>query len=1459
MKRITLSLIALLVCCISMIAQQRSESEAIQIAQEFFGKQGKSPQLSVVPTQKVNAQVRKKVASARRAPAKNASFYVVNDEANNRFVIVSADERMCQILGYSDKGVFNPNFVPDALLELMADWDGQNSYLRNLDSSIVFRRKVNNTDAIEPLIKTHWEQSSPYNDMCPENVGLADGSRCASGCVATAMAQVLNYYKYPKTGTGYYSYYTESQYIHQECNFSSLDFNWDNIITTYDDNSTEEQKQEIAKLMHACGVSVAMDYGTKDGNGRVTSSSGAYAFDIPYALINHFNYNPNIVYKNKAYYSDEEWDDLILEELQSKRPVLYSGTDLASRSGHQFILDGYDGNGLFHVNWGWGALMLLGEEITYEGYYALNALKPRLTYFGNTVEEDQVYSSNQAMVCGISPEYCGSREDVFYSDYFELNQYQVALGGQIKVTLRPLCYSSSSTYSRASSTKFNGEVGVGVFDKEFNLIKVLYSEDISCSTTPISLFPAANISKYVSIPSSIFSPGSVYYIAPYAKGRNSTTPTLIRTKSSLYDYYLAEEKGGSVSFTRKGIPPTIPVTAGDYNVSANADERWNINIWQDSEDATKYWISNLDPAVAKKGYNYESGWNKVYGYINEDHTQLSVPVNQEIGKDIVIRNISGGDNITIQLTEKDSKMYFSGINDIWGSKEFSEESEMSKYQYTTIAYGKIDIEDPTPEPTSDPVEKPSIDVSSNTFTLHCGTEGAAIYYTTDNTSPTENSSRYNYMSVPLYHNCTIKAIAFKGGQSSEVAIYKVTTFKVAIPDIHQDVNHITFTCATDGATIYYDWDGKTRQTGSLDIIKSGVIKVYAEKDDFIKSDVKEQSLEYTPASNPEPSPDILVIADNEAGKLSSRISDTDKLSATRLTVSGKINGTDIIFIREMFYHGKLTDLDIENATIVSGGDAYDTTINAVTKDNVVGKYFFENCKQMISIKLPSNAVKIEGGAFSGCKSLKKLDIPASCVEVESMIVSSCDNLEEVNLSDAVQKFPGLAVYSSKNLMRINVSEGNQYFKSVDGVLFSKDGKTIVRYPMGKDDESYTIPEGVIIVGKEAFDYAKITSITIPNTVTTIESSAFENCKNIQILEIPNSVITIGSSAFSGCDKLDNVTMSSEVSSIESFAFGSCKNLRKFYIGAKVSSINKLAFYNCQSLQEFEVDENSSFFTTQSGILYTKDMQELVKCPMALYAEEYIVPNGVKVIRAEAFATCTNIKRFYLPETLTTIGECAFENCEMASIRIPQTVTSIGESAFNRCDNLESLVLPEGTNKIQNTTLHGCKSLTYVYIPANVKEFGMWAIADCPLLTMINSQITDIDKVTVHYDSYEAYYDAFEKIPTDCTWRVPAGGAKGTADYDKYAELYKAQPWWVSTWKIIIEDNTVGIDDIAVSDYRISWNDGKLNIKSDRNGVIRIYAINGTLVQDISVKGGETYQVELPRGMYIINNKKIMLK
>ena len=167
MKKTILSLVALLVCSISLNAQQRSESEAIQIAQEFLGKKGTTPRLSVVSNQKVEAQIRKNVAGARNAtPAKSQSFYVVNDEANDRFVIVSADERMYTILGYSDNGVFDADSIPEGLLEIAAGYNQTYEFLLSQNEPLNVHARASRK-IVEPMVKTQWDQVYPYNAECP--------------------------------------------------------------------------------------------------------------------------------------------------------------------------------------------------------------------------------------------------------------------------------------------------------------------------------------------------------------------------------------------------------------------------------------------------------------------------------------------------------------------------------------------------------------------------------------------------------------------------------------------------------------------------------------------------------------------------------------------------------------------------------------------------------------------------------------------------------------------------------------------------------------------------------------------------------------------------------------------------------------------------------------------------------------------------------------------------------------------------------------------------------------------------------------------------------------------------------------------------------------------------------------------------------------------------------------------
>ena len=367
------------------MAQPRSEQEATAIAKDFLSSSsathragsGNGIQLKQVSPEAIRQQVCQQSATTRTAPTQNIGFYIFNDEANHRFVIVSGDKRQYETLGSSENGVFDPANIPCGLLTFLEQYADEYAYLQKtpIDESSTnaeseSRRAYSNTS---PLIKTKWGQGSPYNDQCP----YANGSRCVTGCVATAMAQVMNYYQYPERGEGIVKRIPGQNYLSSDAlNLSAKAFDWTSMqglekITSY---SSSAAQSAVAYLMKACGYAVKMDYGTNSQGG-----SGAYAgsYVVP-ALTAYFGYKTTATVKSRSnYYSS--WESLIQEELSNKRPIIYCGY---GTGGHCFILDGYQAStGKYYFNWGWNG--------SYDGAFYLSSLRPSSYNF--TTDQLMIY------------------------------------------------------------------------------------------------------------------------------------------------------------------------------------------------------------------------------------------------------------------------------------------------------------------------------------------------------------------------------------------------------------------------------------------------------------------------------------------------------------------------------------------------------------------------------------------------------------------------------------------------------------------------------------------------------------------------------------------------------------------------------------------------------------------------------------------------------------------------------------------------------------------------------------------------------------------------------------------------------------------------------------------------------------------------------------------------------------
>lgn len=388
MKRFTTIVALVLMVAMPMMAERVSPETAQKVATTFLNNNGaKAAQLTDL--------------------TKEAGFpnlYIFTTE--NSFVVMAADDCAQPILGYSLSGNFIVDDMPENLrwwLQQYSDeiqWgieNGIQSDKRTADEWKKLQEGKGSKDTpaviVGPLIATRWGQDAPYNNLCPYNESA--GKRAVTGCVATAMAQVMKYWNYPEQGVGSNTYTPEDhpEYGEQSANFEETTYDWANMTNTYGSSSTQAQKDAVATLMYHCGVSVNMDYDYSQANTNHVGS-GAQTAIVPESLVTYFKYAPSATYKYKDDFTNEQWIALLQHELDESRPVLYAGRYVTSTGGggHAFVCDGYRSDGKFHFNWGWNG--------SRDDYFAIGALNPG---GGNTGSGQGTYNLNNGAAFWVEP------------------------------------------------------------------------------------------------------------------------------------------------------------------------------------------------------------------------------------------------------------------------------------------------------------------------------------------------------------------------------------------------------------------------------------------------------------------------------------------------------------------------------------------------------------------------------------------------------------------------------------------------------------------------------------------------------------------------------------------------------------------------------------------------------------------------------------------------------------------------------------------------------------------------------------------------------------------------------------------------------------------------------------------------------------------------------------------------
>lgn len=364
-------------------------------------------------------------AKAFRAPSAGQSvsspYYIFNAGDSRGFAIVSGDDRTVPVLGYVDNGDYDVTNAPDNFKAWLDSYAEAISYLQTNNVKIVKApAKADTKTTIDPMLTTTWDQTEPYNNACPD---FFTYGKSVTGCVATAMAQLL-YYHYQHS-PGKMVTATQEEIPAYKCATNWKDngqisvdavpkgspIDWANMTPTYGSSSTEAQKTAVANLMFYCGASVNMNYANAANGG-----SSAQDTKVPGALIKYFGFDSSAVCVSPSQYSIADWIDAVYNELKAGRPVLYGGQS-DEGSGHEFIVDGYEGDNYFHVNWGWSG--------TYNGKFLLNVLAPESggTGAGNI---GTGYNNDQTAVFNAAPNHGGSAVQQLLTKDFSISGTTIA-------------------------------------------------------------------------------------------------------------------------------------------------------------------------------------------------------------------------------------------------------------------------------------------------------------------------------------------------------------------------------------------------------------------------------------------------------------------------------------------------------------------------------------------------------------------------------------------------------------------------------------------------------------------------------------------------------------------------------------------------------------------------------------------------------------------------------------------------------------------------------------------------------------------------------------------------------------------------------------------------------------------------------------------------------------------------
>ena len=1418
--------IFLLICVVvtaTMMANPVSKNEALQKARQFMPsrlfKEGKS-------------MVRSKGTTTKRDP-----FYIFNDENGRGFVIVSGDDRTEAILGYADNGAISEDNMPDNLRGWLEGYAEQILSLDNDESdSETITPTRSQKPAIAPLITTKWNQNTPYNLMTPTYVNdQGVETHYVTGCVATAIAQVMNYYQWPQNCPAIPAYTTSTLKIFRP-ELPATTFKWHLMKGSYKNDDISDSADAIAELMAYVGQAVSMDY-NKDG------SSSYVMLDV---MADLFSYSRNAYKVSRGDYSVVQWEDLIYNELACSRPVLYRGS--SESSGHQFVCDGYDGEGLFHINWGWGG----GSD----GFFVLSLANPSEKGIGGGSGTGG-YAYGQVAVIGFQPASEDELELLFFKSYTEnmpeATYSRSTTNADFENVSTEGCYLRISYYSFTPTTTCDIEAGwaVCIDDKMENVAayKQIHIDNRDLEPGWGRYYDGP---KFISFGAGL-SDGN-YKLVPVYRYLGDSDWTIISTMECIY----AQIMGNTLSV--RGFKPDVTYTVNSVDYRGEMAEKSKVDVIIN--------ISNTSDVMQETAYFWmkrSSDWKKMgqgIGCVEPGQTgniNLSFTPNTPGTYDVKITSDDTGEKVmgtsTVTIYAVKETTY---NNLVFSCNLGTKEAKLIRGDYSSYGWESLEIPATVSlDGTFYRVTRIDKDAFWNVNSLKKVIMPEGLLFIGN------QAFQYCYGLREIHLPSTLKAIGDYAFANCNDLNTVVSFMSEPCP-----VNMNVFVCE------WYSGDDESWHkefTSATLYVPIGTKPNYesaAGWNEFSKiyqGELKETTIEgityfYATGEN------IASIVRSDA----EIFRDKDVMIPSSIEIDGKSYEVKSIA------NSAFEDCLMKSLTIEPGIEE-------------IGRNAFWNAYQLEKAVLPEGLLSIGEQAFRYCSGLKEIHLPSTLKAIGDYAFANCNDLNTVvsymsepcainrnvftvwkwyDNDTSVEEFTSATLYVPIGTKPNYESAAvwNEFSKIYQGELkgITIEGITYF-YATGEDVASIVRSDAEILREKDVMIPSSIEIDGKPYEVKSIGISAFEGCP-MKSLTIESGIEEIGQNAFWNAYRLEKAVLPEGLLSIGEQAFRYCSGLKEIHLPSTLEEIDVNAFSNCYDLNTvvsymsepcainrnvFTVwkwyDDDTSVEEFTSATLYvpigtkpnyesaivwnefTKIYQgELKETTIEGITYSYatgedvasIVRSDAEILRNKDVGIPSSIEIGGMSYMVKSIANSAFKGCPMKSLTLESGIEEIGRAAFWNAYQLKIVVLPEGLLSIGEQAFQYCYGLQEVHLPSTLVEIGDYAFGTCIDLNAVVSFMSKpcpVNRNVFVCEWYSGDDESWHKEFTSATLSVPLG---------KKEEYQAAEVW--KEFSTITEFDTSGIHTVMMDkkDSRIFDTFGR-HLNSLQKGINIIKMSNGT--------------------------------